>query len=365
MKFLVAILALLIGLVRSCVGLLADDRAVVHPPAEMALAPPPDPLVLRHDRISGDAAEYQAYREKICPALKNGDVETLESTSRQALAPAAVTPSGVPRIWVFYFAVEECMRGYRADDRQVWMPASASVAAWQKKYPGSASARVTESELHLTAAWAARGDGYDDDVTEQARKEFNAELSEARKTLESSRDISSKDPDWYRQMVDIFRYQAEPRDAVIALVQEGFDRYPEYYPTVAQGFRYMLPKYGESSADMAVYLNRFIDAAGRRGAVLDARVVDWLRRDRYWPRPLEDQFKSGWLKVKQGLEEIRTEYPDPANLDAEAAMACSAGDQETLSALLDSIADSPILSTWSPDDGSNRYLWCKQYAEIT
>jgi hypothetical protein len=165
--------------------------------------------------------------------------------------------------------------------------------------------------------------------------------------LQSTKNLSSHNPDWYRQMMAIYQSQSLERREFDALVDEALKRYPDYYPTFQLAVDGLVPKWGGSDEEVREFINRVSNAVPKRiGDELYAQMYLSVECCDYRGLDIFSRAGAEWPRLRSGLDSIRSQFPGEVIINAEAELACRAGDLKTMRTLLPMIGDTPYLDMW-------------------
>jgi hypothetical protein len=146
-----------------------------------------------------------------------------------------------------------------------------------------------------------------------------------------------------------------------ATLDEALKRYPDQYQIELKRAEGLLPKWGGSDEAVHDFIVHVADTApGGRGDMLYARLYTDIACCDYPGMDLFQRAGAQWPRLRAGLEAIRARYPDAENLNAEAELACRAGDVALLRIVLSRIGDHPILRWWK--NRQDYYEACRKRA---
>lgn len=98
-------------------------------------------------------------------ALFEKRFDDLEKAAREARTGKARLRAGVWKLYKFYDAVETPYKRHNATEAE-WSAYFATFKDWISAYPESPTPRIALAEGYVSYAWAARGNGYADTVSE-------------------------------------------------------------------------------------------------------------------------------------------------------------------------------------------------------
>lgn len=357
-----ALILLVMSLVWSSVGVAAYGGDFSLPGRHRHANAPVASQKVVSRRHSGDEVLKRQFGQAVKGAIDRGEFDSLETLATRLREQDPPSPSGTPPIYLFYYlGVKAAVDGIPIDDKVGWDRAFSFADRWMQARPDSATAVLVKSELLLTYGWLARGSGFSDTVSTEGARIFNDSMQKAYDLLQQTKPVSSRDPDWYRQMAAIYKNASMDRTAFMAVIDEAQSRYPYYWPTYTNGAQFVLPKWGGSEEETRAYVRHIDEHAPAENAdVIYARVYSVIGCCGFTGPELFTVGGAKWQRMKKGLDAIRTQYPDPVNVDAEAANACRAGDADTLSRLLVEIGDDPVMSAWT--DSISYFHECRDWA---
>jgi hypothetical protein len=185
-------------------------------------------------------------------ALK--DFDGLEKEARGVRTSRARLKGGVWKLAAFYDGVTKPSGGpggIEAKDSD-WKTQLATINKWIAAYPKSAAARIALAETYINYAWAARGEGYADGVTESNWQLFGQRIQLGEAALLDGAGLDQKCPYWYEAMQQIALAQGWDKDQARALFDEASAFEPSYYHFYREYANYLLPKwYGEPGETQA------------------------------------------------------------------------------------------------------------------
>lgn len=265
------------------------------------------------------------------------------------------THSGLWKLSIFYDAFRLGAPA-AADDDKAWSGILTMMKEWQEAYPKSAIAVIGTAVLLEQRGWSYTRGGLIPDADELARKHFEA----ARRLLVANESVAAGDPQYFVVLADIAIIQGVDSASFLEIVQHGWALEPEYYQLYFSALRYFSPQwYGdakqiEAFANMAVSQTR-----DREGEGMYARIY-WSAAQTVFGIDLFQESWINWPRMKQGIQDVLSRYPDAWNRNHFALFACIAGDTDTTRSLMAQIGDHPLPQAWNPVPGSFRR--CKAWS---
>lgn len=243
--------------------------------------------------------------------------------------------------------------------------AKESVDAWQEKFrlveqwlkatPEHPAPYIAKAELLIVYAWHARGSGWAKNVSNEQWQKFRSRIAQARKVLEYSSLVSGNHPNWFVKMEVIAKAQHWSEAEFTQLYDSAVALYPNYYFIHFAAASYFQPRWHGSKKALRQFVeNAVAQSKAQEGLTLYARL--------YWSQlwALKDNtFAQGyaqWPQMKQGFDDIMTDYPDSKwNLNAFAFYACTAKDWQTTKQLISRLNNAPLLKIWG---STSKYQQC-------
>ncbi|MGW2397891.1 DUF4034 domain-containing protein [Kitasatospora sp. NPDC001664] len=146
--------------------------------------------------------------------------------------------------------------------------------AWRQERPESSDAASIRTAALVHAAWAIRGSGYSDTVTDEMRKGFQAKLAEAREAgAAAARLAPAGDPTPYLAQLALARGQNWSAEEFRALWAEVSSRAPRHWDGIWQGKEYWTRKWHGSHELMHAFVDATI-AANPVGSLLTVHKLD-------------------------------------------------------------------------------------------
>jgi hypothetical protein len=205
------------------------------------------------------------------------------------------------------------------------------VQKWRENSPRSVTGILVESRLWYAAAWAARGPGTADHVSDEGWRLFRERLSKAETVLRQGHDAAASSPMWYSMYMDAtLGLQAHDDDAE-KYFREGIAKFPDYYEIYFAYLLRKLPKWGGSEEELFAAIDE-ITHHGRSDAdaVLYARLI--------WSANKGLRFEDGWITdhgadwptMRRGFDLIHAKFARSTwNAANFLAFACHAKDRES------------------------------------
>lgn len=205
-----------------------------------------------------------------------------------------------------------------------------------------------------------QGDGFNYQVRREDWKPFEKYVEKARVVLESSKDIGSKDPEWYVLMIDVATAQNWDAQRFHALLDEATTNFPFYYQIYFEAVNYLTPKWHGSKKEIEDFANQVVTRTSRKEkSGMYARIYWVASQDNYG----SDLFTSSdvvWGRMSKAIDDVIEMYPDEWNINNFAYFSCLAGDAHKANKLIRMIDGKPIISAWHD---INFFTQCKAWSD--
>ena len=288
---------------------------------------------------AGELAERDRLASEVQGLAWGERFDTLEAMAQTFRTQGTRSESGLWRLSHFYAGLSKFLS-------HCAMSCEGILARWQGDYPDSPTLWLTRADHFITLAWEHRGTGLANTVQKESWKRFYDNIAKARQILEERKDIAAQDPVWYSMMLTVAIAQGWSATDVAALIDEGLDHAPSYYPIYFKAVEYYTPKwYGSAAA-----IERFARAAVERtraseGLGLYARIY-WYAAETQFSINLFRDSHVVWADMKTGIDDVLKAYPDQWNINNFAHFACLAGDYDKARELAARIEGEPDPVVW-------------------
>lgn len=224
-----------------------------------------------------------------------------------------------------------------------WKAAFQRVECWREAFPDSPNALHAKAGLLVNYAWAARGFGFADKVTEEGWKKFRERIVSANVVLESIPEGDSR-PDFYLTRQAIAMSQGWSREAVMTNLRASLDKFPGCFEIYIAVCTHLLPRwYGEEQE-----WQKFIADQTKEETPFQKELYTracWAMAD-FYPDAWHE-IGVLWPRFKAGFEEIERRYPASMwNLNNFARFAMKNDDKATCSRLLKKIEGREDMQVW-------------------
>jgi hypothetical protein len=282
------------------------------------------------------AGECGQLEDEVLGLLVRSDFAGLEKMEESLRTPTAVTSIGGSKRDLFYEAFAEA----------VDLPAVRDlVEIWVRTRPRSLAAHLALVRVLTASAWAARGAGFADTVTDEGRQRFT-ELCELSWTaaMEAQR-VAPSDPTVYSHLVELGMALGKPRPVVEKAFADGLKLDPRNARLHRTMANYLSPSWYGSGEEFVQFAK---ETRQRVGVETFMRVVTLaMSADR---AEFVRRYPNWWPELRQAFVEWERAYPTSAfaaHLFAWAA--CQYQDRETAQQTLAKLG-----KEWN---GDVRYVW--------
>jgi hypothetical protein len=272
-------------------------------------------------RTTDELAERVAIFDQVKAAVERKDYRALNAMAAEFRERRARTPSGTWKLAYFYYGVighlpaenpgAECLR-----------IADSVFDDWVRVDPKAPAPYIAQAWATSTLGGCLRGGA---SAYATPRENFEAmarEVAKARGILEAHREVASIDPQFYAEMIRIYRMSGTDDATVRALLDEAVSREPYYQGTYFTAAEYYQPQWHGGPGDLD-RLGRFAadHMAGDDGKGGYARV--------FWSLDecgCMDMAQVDWPLMKEAMHDIMEAYPTDWNAANFARFSCKFGD---------------------------------------
>lgn len=182
---------------------------------------------------------------------------------------------------------------------------------WNKRAPKSAYAKIALAKMYTVYAWAARGTGFADTVSQQGWYLMRQRLAIASKYLNSV-PTNQRCTAWYQTAFTVALGQSWDRARLDGLIAECTKKFPGYQGLITRKLYWLQPKWYGKPGEAAAY----IDAEAKKmrtdqGKILLARAV--------WLYPGNDHGLR-WDAVCNSFDALLKAYPNSQSVRNEYAV---------------------------------------------
>ena len=300
----------------------------------------PAPLPNREQTDGGRYAAANVAQREI-GYLRERKVDLLEAETETVLESRQRLADGRWRVDLLYVG----LYGYfdqpnRAIDLDI-------IQQWQRAYPTSKTAAVTQAVYWMRSAADVRGSPLGTKVQAKVAEEYQRRVRLAREVLESSRAYATANPVWYQVMIAVGIASGWPLRDVRAVFDEAVAREPAYYSYYLSYGERLTPRWGGSLDEFHKFVDEAVDRTrSTDGQTMYARLYGDIQ-DMYPDTDIFREMGASWRKMKAGFEDLVKRYPSRWNMNAFASYACKAGDKKTFLALLPKVESNLNHDAWA------------------
>jgi hypothetical protein len=289
----------------------------------------------------------QALAIEVRQLLLDGKFSELDRRAKTYAESKETFADGWWKLSVFFSGLDGPQA--KADDR-TWQTHLAAIERWVAASKSDATAATVQGKAYASYAWAARGGGYADTVTEQGWKLFAERLAKARKILNSvheRRDSTQKQSiGWYSAMLSVALGEGWARKEYDALYNAAVAAHPDYYEFHLKKAHYLLPRWFGEPGEW----QRFARAVRKTaGPDVFARIC-WANGQ---TEGLTEMFTAGgitWQEIDAGFTQLMKKNPRSAwTLNYYCRMACAARQREAARQLFKEIGDDVYIEAWQTE----------------
>lgn len=271
------------------------------------------------------------------------DYEGLDKLAAHLRTTKERFPGGGWKLYTFYVGLREMTAGSTATDAD-WQEHLAFFKNWMTSRPQSITARVGLADAYLSFAWAARGHGMANTVTEQGWQIFAERTQQSAKVLVDAAALTEKCPQWYTTMQDVALAAGSDKDRLHAIFEKAIAFEPDYYYYYQDYAVALLPKWnGEPGETEAFVEESSREIGGKKGALLYFEIASQLCGE--CGEFSRDGFS--WPKLQEGFAALDERYGlTPMKLNRFAYMAVTYGDKAVAAKAFLRIGDNWNGSVW-------------------
>lgn len=234
-------------------------------------------MLSRYDELEEKANQYRTLRKQ----FKNGEWEL--NAFYAGLTHYLLQKSGVQENWEI-----------RIDKLREWV----------RSRPNSVTARVALSECLVGYAFAGRGYGYANTVSDQQRELFAQRITEAQNVLFERSDMRDQCPQWRAAMMR-FHGEAWTKEKFLDTFSEAFTFNPEFAMYYFRTAVVLLPRWYGDDGDMEEFCTDVANhVGGTRGDIIYAQIIWFLDYYLGTNNLREKNPRLDWRRVKRGIESI-------------------------------------------------------------
>ena len=173
--------------------------------------------------------------------IKAGQLEGLLLDADRFQKSQERFPDGRWKLAVFYRGLRDGFSDHAIREAD-WTRYQLTLTALANRHPASSNGWLMLAALHDSHAWAVRGGGYSNTVSDDANARFAALLEQSREVLNKHKAALSSNPQWYAQRIAIGGSAGDDARELDAIFEEGVRKEPGYQQTWFNRLHFMTPK---------------------------------------------------------------------------------------------------------------------------
>ena len=292
-------------------------------------------------------------------AFQMGHVDDLENLAANRRDLEVRTSSGMPALMEFYKALSSQFDP-EFDVPRYWSPRLRHIERLVEENPNSVTLLLTQAHFYMNWAWNARGNGFANEVPDEAMALFRERNAIAQSILDNNDEISDIDPHWYVLKLALMVDAGQHRSAAFAaLIDEGTEKFP-YYPGIYfAGARGLGPQWGGSMHLVEEFARIAVERTRDKMGAFLYPLIMWEVSRNFKFEPLLDPVID-WELMAAGMEVVAASYPVPWNFEHFALFSCMGGQFETTANMLDKKTEIYHPKIW---EGEMAYRICRSLAD--
>ncbi len=207
-----------------------------------------------------ESLERDQIMARVSKAIQENDFKTLNAMESEFQSRRSLTPSGVWKLAVYYDSLEFLLN----PDPDCVAQQEEFLNGWRAAYPKSPGPVIATAASRANRAWCIRGGNSADRVSSYDMSRFKELLTEARLILDEAKGTVSHDPEFYAVKANILLGLDADRAEYNALLDEGLDREPYYFPIYYGGYSYFKPQWHGSWTELAAFAHRAVSRTSDR-----------------------------------------------------------------------------------------------------
>lgn len=294
-----------------------------------------------------DLHALQMYQRALRTLLDQENFDALDCIANAARSQKTRFSGGLWKLHAIYAGLERPEGHLTEPD---WEQHLSRLERWAATRPDSITARVALAGAYASYAWAARGEGYSDTVTNNGWSLFNQRLAKARSILADAWNLSPHCPEWFVVLQSIAQGQGWEAGDEMKLFQQAVSFEPEYYYYYRLHAGYLLPQWYGERGDAAKFAEESANrVGGKKGDILYFQLAANLVCTCEDPEVL----RMSWERIQKGFAALEeSSGPSSYNLNPFALIAARFHDPVAANGAMKRIGDN-----WDPDVwGSEKYF---------
>jgi hypothetical protein len=303
--------------------------------------------------ISAEFEMRNALSKRYSQLLFNKDYRSLETDYQNLIKKNERTPSGIWKQAIFYNE----LNNFLADttDSTYWVERESRAKGWSKQFPKSIPAQLFLANLYIQRAMAVRGIKQGKDLRVEDINEFRMWGEKAYSVLVLKKTQLSKDPQWYKLMLQLIPYSYRTTDDAKNYLADGMKRYPNYHEMVFMAAFYLQEKWYGAPDDIEKLAQKMKVVVGNKELSSAYARLYWYLDQNIYRGTLFEQTQIKWDEMRHSLDDLIKLYPDSWNRNAYAYFACKAQDYTTMEKQIKLLGEQIMADAWG---GTRVYQDC-------
>jgi hypothetical protein len=311
--------------------------------------------------LSTASADELSIRKEIAHRVENlflnDNFEQLDLMSEKYRTTEERTESGIWKLTVFYGGFKS-LTASRHKDMAYWASLKSRIDRWISLHPNSETALIVKGIILKRYAWAIRGTTWAHQVPEPVWKYFKENLIIAQNHMLNVRHISSRSPHWYVVVTSIKMGLNEDKKIFNDLIDEGLNRFPDYYALYFTAIQYLLPKWHGDKKQIEKFANAAVERTKKTDGMAMYTRIYWYASQAHYDEWIFVKSEIVWENFRQGIMDVLRDYPDSWNIQNFAFFSCLARDKELTRTLFSKMTEPMIESAWKK---KKYFEYCKKY----
>jgi hypothetical protein len=319
--------------------------------ASVAVAPnSPEPCNISAEDaagLTGDAAidvhATSDYSDAARRLVMEGEFDQLDCLANGLRSRKEKFSGGMWKIHILYMGLSDPQPENVHSTESDWQRLLANLQRWVNTKPNSVTARIALAWAYTDYAWAARGNGYSNTVSDSGWQQFDERMAKARQILDEADALPTKCPEWFVAMLDVAQTQGWGVDEIRALYQKALAFEPDYYYYERAFANLLLPQWFGEEGDVERFAEQAADQiGGDRGDALYFQIATKVICG------CSKQPKMSCPRIVKGSEALeKLDGPSMLNLNLVAKMGAYTSDLDAVDAA--SVAFTRIGDQWDEE----------------
>lgn len=309
--------------------------------------------------FAGELEERAEHRQRFSALFMQEKFDQLDRIADEFRTTGSRSSSGLWKLTLFYAGAASVEK--QEPDEKYWSDIESKALKWVRLHPESPAPYNVYAGFLIHHGWAYRGEGLASQVNEENWKPFYEKIREAKSYLLKNKQVAGKDPRWYELMLIIARAEGWERSRFDQLVAEAVSKHPYFYQIYFAALDYLVPKWSGSKEDVEAFANFAVEKTKEKESMGMYARVYWYASQTYYSQDLLES-DLDWKKMKRGIDDVLSRYPDQWNINNFAFFACISGDKRKTRELLGRIVAPPIDHAWG-NVAFHYYDRCKAWTE--